>query len=44
MKIEDPNQSLPNHIVELCEKMRRKIFDSLKEYYQKELNLDDYSV
>ncbi|KAF8374732.1 hypothetical protein PRIPAC_81161, partial [Pristionchus pacificus] len=40
----DPNQNMPDHIIELSVSARRTIFDAMKEYYQKELNLVDYSV
>ncbi|GMR47163.1 hypothetical protein PMAYCL1PPCAC_17358 [Pristionchus mayeri] len=40
----DLNQNLPDHIVEMSDKVRRQIFESLKEYYQKELGLSNYSV
>lgn len=35
---------MPDHIIELSVSARRTIFDAMKEYYQKELNLVDYSV
>ncbi|GMS94684.1 hypothetical protein PENTCL1PPCAC_16859 [Pristionchus entomophagus] len=40
----DPNQDLPECMVSMCESVRLRLFDALKEYYREELGLDDYSV
>lgn len=40
----DPNHCLPVHIVEMGEIIRTRLFNALREYYQQEMHLSDYSV